>query len=274
MKTLYVSDLDGTLLCSNATLSDETRDTINRLIDQGMLFTFATARGHLTSAAVTQGLHLRLPKIIHNGALIADPATGEVLRSNFFGSDAIDLLNDLLSNGIHPIVYSFIDGVQRLSYVKDRCSPGVQRFADERKADLRMRPVNDAQALYLPDTFYFTCIDAPEKLAPLYEKYRDIHHAVFARDIYSGDHWLEIMPKAASKANACLQLKELLGCDRLVVFGDHTNDVDMFQIADESCAMENAVEQLKSIATRVIGKNDDDGVVKWLRTNFERSERA
>lgn len=274
MKTLYVSDLDGTLLRSNATLSDETRDTINRLIDRGMLFTFATARGHLTSAAVTQGLHLRLPKIVHNGALIADPTTGEVLRSNFFGSDAVALLDDLLSSDIHPIVYSFIDGVQRLSFIKDRCSPGVQRFADERRADSRMRPVDDAQSLYLPDTYYFTCIDAPEKLAPLHEKYKDAYHVVFARDIYSGDHWLEIMPKTASKANACLQLKKMLNCDRLVVFGDHTNDIDMFQIADESCAMENAVEQLKSIATRVIGKNDDDGVVQWLQTNFDGGDQT
>ena len=61
--------------------------------------------------------------------------------------------------------------------------------------------------------------------------------------------------------------KELLGCDRVVVFGDGENDMDMFQMADESYAMENAVEELKEIATDIIGSNNDDGVAKWLLQN-------
>ena len=72
------------------------------------------------------------------------------------------------------------------------------------------------------------------------------------------------MPKAASKANAIAQLKASLGCDRLVVFGDGMNDADMFAIADVSCAMGNAVDELKTMATYVIGGNNEDGVAKWL----------
>ena len=37
---------------------------------------------------------------------------------------------------------------------------------------------------------------------------------------YTGEQWLEIMPQKASKAQAALQLKQKLECDRLVVFGD------------------------------------------------------
>jgi hydroxymethylpyrimidine pyrophosphatase-like HAD family hydrolase len=59
-------------------------------------------------------------------------------------------------------------------------------------------------------------------------------------------------------------LKELLQCDRLVVFGDGKNDMDMFRIADECYAVENAVEELKEIATAVIGSNMVDGVANWL----------
>jgi len=77
------------------------------------------------------------------------------------------------------------------------------------------------------------------------------------------------MPKAASKANAIRQLKAHLGCERLVVFGDGKNDADMFEIADISCAMENAVDELKTMATYVIGSNNDDGVAKWLIANAE-----
>lgn len=42
----------------------------------------------------------------------------------------------------------------------------------------------------------------------------------------------------------------------------------MFQIADESYAVENAHEDLKKYATKVILSNDEDGVAKWLEDNF------
>ena len=57
---------------------------------------------------------------------------------------------------------------------------------------------------------------------------------------------MEIMPQKASKAQAALQLKQKLECDRLVVFGDGKNDIDMFKIADEAYAVENAVSELKA----------------------------
>ena len=76
------------------------------------------------------------------------------------------------------------------------------------------------------------------------------------------------MPEAATKSNAVIQLKELLGCDKLIVFGDGKNDLDMFEIADECYAVSNAVEALKERATAVIGSNDEDGVAKWLVQNY------
>ena len=49
MKTLYVSDLDGTLLRSDETLSTYTCDVINELVEKGMLFSYATARSYHTA---------------------------------------------------------------------------------------------------------------------------------------------------------------------------------------------------------------------------------
>ena len=67
MKTLYVSDLDGTLLRSDVSTSDYTNRTINRLARQGMLFSYATARSYSTSAKVTRGLDAHIPLIVYNG---------------------------------------------------------------------------------------------------------------------------------------------------------------------------------------------------------------
>ena len=48
---------------------------------------------------------------------------------------------------------------------------------------------------------------------------------------------------------------------KTVVFGDHHNDLDMFKMADVSIAMENAVDELKEIASHVIGSNEGESVV-------------
>ena len=269
MRTLYVTDLDGTLLRSNETTSDFTNETINTLVEQGMLFSYATARSYSTSAKVTKGLKAKIPLIVYNGALVVDNATGEILLSNFFESDAASILADLLEHGVYPIVYAFIDGVEKFSYLTSRSSKGVMEFVATRKGDRRDNPVETPEALYKGNIFYFACIDEAEKLAPLYEKYRGQLHAVYQRDIYSGDQWLELMPKAASKSNAIRQLKAHLGCDRLVVFGDGKNDVDMFELADESYAVGNAAEELKAVATAVIGSNNEDSVAKWLWENVK-----
>ena len=75
---------------------------------------------------------------------------------------------------------------------------------------------------------------------------------------------MEIIPGTVSKANAILQLKKYLGADYIVAFGDGMNDLEMFELADESYAVENAVDELKAIATEVIDSNDSDGVARWL----------
>ena len=268
MKTLYVSDLDGTLLKSDETISEYAAKTINSLTEQGMLFSYATARSYHTARKVTKGLEAKIPLIVYNGAFVLDNVTGEVMFSNFFGEEAKKILDDFIGNGLCPIVYSYIDNVEKFSFIPDKCSKGQAEFLDSRKGDIRTNVVSEMQQLYAGDIFYFTCIDDTEKLAPLYERYKDIYHCVFQKDIYSGEQWLEIMPLAASKSNAIRQLKEYLGCGRVVVFGDAINDLDMFQRADECYAVANAAPELKEIATQVIGGNNEDGVVKWLEQNF------
>jgi len=264
MKTLYATDLDGTLLRSDETLSAYTCETINKLVEQGMQFTYATARSYVTASRVTKGLTARIPLIVYNGAFVIDNATGDIMISNFFEGGIRELLDDLLQSGVYPIVYAMIGGKETFSYVDDACTQGMRQFVDSRQNDPRKRPIDSTCGLYEGDAFYITCIDEEQKLEPLYHKYMDAYHCVYQRDIYTDTQWLEIMPKAASKANAIRQLKAYLGCERLVVFGDGKNDADMFEIADVSCAMENAVDELKAIATHVIGSNNEDGVAKWL----------
>lgn len=108
-----------------------------------------------------------------------------------------------------------------------------------------------------------------KKLSPYYEKYRSCYNCVFQKDTYTDSDWLEIMPAAATKAQAAVAVKERLGCDELVAFGDNKNDLALFKAADWSYAVANAVEELKAIATAVIPSNENDGVARFLQKDFK-----
>ena len=268
MNTLYVSDLDGTLLRSNETISEYTSNIINSLIDRGMIFSYATARSLITAKKVTKGINARIPLIVYNGAFVIDNLTEDIMIANYFDDSVHNLLDDLLANKVYPIVYAYIEGKEKFSFVPELCTAGMTKFIDSRTGDVRTNAVDTINKLKSGDIFYITCIDAPEKLKPLYEKYKDIYHCVYQREIYTNEQWLEIMPLTASKSNAIKQLQSSLECEKLIVFGDGQNDIDMFLLADESYAVQNAHEDLKKYATAIIPSNDDDGVAKWLVSKF------
>lgn len=264
MATLYLSDLDGTLLRSNQRTSSFTNETINRLVADGMLFSYATARSFNTARKVTEGLDAHIPLIVYNGAFIVDNCTHELLLTNLFTQDEANvILSDLLNSGLSPIVYC-LDDKERFVYNRNRINKDTQEYVASRQGDSRDTPVESDEKLRRNGTFYFTCIDTPERLAPLYEKYRDTFTCVYSKDIYSGTQWLEIMPKTATKAHAARQLARLLGCDRIVAFGDAVNDIPLFEAADACYAVANAATELKARATAIIGCNDEDGVARWL----------
>ena len=81
--------------------------------------------------------------------------------------------------------------------------------------------------------------------------------------------WLDVHHCDASKGGAIETLKELLGLERVICFGDSDNDLSMFEAADESYAPSNAKESIKGAATAVIGHHDEEGIARFLRERFE-----
>lgn len=267
-KTLYVSDLDGTLLNSNVTVSDFTADAVNRLIENGLIFSYATARSNVTASVAANKINLKVPVVLQNGTFIFNSETNEILCSNCFKApEAKEIITDILNIGVNPLVFSTINGKQKFSYLADKICREIADFLESHKNDARDNPVGKTEDLYAGEPFYFTCIEETEKLAPLYEKFKNRFSCVYGRDIYSGYYWLEIMPPNTNKANAILKLKKMLGCDKIISFGDGVNDIEMFKISDECYAPENADGKLKPYATAIIENNNDDGVAKWLIEN-------
>lgn len=273
MRTLYVTDLDGTLLNTNDTINQYSLEVINSLVEKGMLFTYATARSYVSASVVTKGLSTKIPIIAYNGALILNPHTNEILVSVSFSKLETDKIIEVLKQyGISPLVYSYIDNNEKVSWVTSQENDGIKRYLSLRKGDQRLRPLLDDTGLYGGNIFYFTCIGDKEQLIPIYSVFSQDNRytCTLQQELYREEYWCEIMPRKATKAEAIKTLNEAWDCDRIVSFGDAINDIPMFQISDECYAVENGVEELKSIATGIIASNDDDGVAKWLIRNVPR----
>lgn len=274
MTTLFLSDLDGTLLGADQQLSARTIDVVTRFVRKGGLFSYATARSLVTAQKVTHGLPLELPAIVYNGVFTVRGEPREILHSCAFTSTEVTYLREtLIELGLSPIVYALVGGVERFSFIPEGATPGMASFLDSRSGDPRRRPVDDVTSLYEGDAFYVTCIGEGTELDPARALLAgDTRFScIYQHDIYSGAPWLEVMPAGASKAAAALRLKELLGCDRLISFGDGANDLALFAVSDECYAVENAVPELQAIATTVIGSNTADGVARWLQALMSRS---
>jgi Cof subfamily protein (haloacid dehalogenase superfamily) len=270
-KILYVTDLDGTLLNSKKKLSEFTIKTINDLVNKGMCFSYATARSLSSASIVTNGLTTNIPVIIYNGTFIVNAYTKEKLFSLYFSEEEIKTIVDILDKySIFPLVYGYINGEEKVSWIIKKENDGIRRYINSRKGDMRLRPIESKNELYCGELFYFTCIGTKNELIGIYEYLNklDIFTCTLQQELYCEEYWCEIMPKNATKGNAIVKLKEKLNCKKIISFGDAINDIPMFKISDESYAVENAVDELKKYATRIIMSNDKDGVAKWLENNY------
>ena len=273
MRTLYVSDLDGTLLTPEARLSARTTEILNALIGKGLCFSYATARSIATSAKVTEGLRASLPVVTKNGTFLVDPSTRQIVDKTIFTpEEAREILEAYHRHGLRPLVFTLLDGKDVYSYEEGHVSPGNGRFLASHAGDGRARPLPSEDGLLDGEVHYFVSIGTEAELRDAAEELGRSWRCILSRDTYTEDMWLEVMPRHATKAEGVQRLKAITGCDRVVAFGDGVNDLPMFQIADACYAMEDADKRLKSAATAVIGSNTRDGVAEWLLAHAELEE--
>ena len=271
LKTLYVTDLDGTLMRSDKSISAETVSIINELIQKGLQFTVATARSAMSVRHIVEPFDIKVPLVIRNGTALADPKTLDIIEKALFTDKQIDVLKELLpeivSCGFTSIWH---DNEMEKVFFAGEHSVGIRKYLDERKGEKGIREVNSIDDLFSGDVGYITMIDDKEKLDPIYERVKEKEgwEAVLQKDAYDEEYWLEICPENSTKAKAIVKLKEKLGMERIVVFGDSVNDIPMFKIADEAFAVENALPELKKYATGIIASNEEDGVAKFLLNGY------
>lgn len=269
---LYVSDLDGTLLDKNAQVSEYTSATLNELISNGMDFTVATARTNATVSKILSGLTLRLPVILMNGVLIYDNIKGRYIFRAVIPNDSIVKITDAMHrHGLYSFMYSVSDN-DMTAYYEKIATAAMNDFYQERKYKY-YKSFEQVNALtdVTDDVVYFSLLNTEQTLRPLYDELSEMAEikCVFYKDVYSEGLWyLEIFSASASKKNAVDFLREKYGYDKVICFGDNLNDIPLFEASDKRYAVENAHPDLKTLADKVIGSNNDNGVAKFLKDNY------
>lgn len=271
---IYVCDLDGTLLRSDATLSEFARDGLNRLLDAGVRLTVASARGTAGMRSLLDGVRLRLPVIELNGAFVSELESGRHVASSVLsGEDACAALGAILATGVDPVLSTW-DGQRDRVHFGARTNESIRWYVDEKKRyrDPRLMPCDDLLAIAgMEEVAQITTFAVEREAAELADRLRGaiggeamVHCA--ANFYLPGWAEITVQHREAEKGAAVPAL--LAACDvpdaAVIACGDHLNDLSLFAAASRCVAPGNAHPAALEAATEIVGSNDEDGIVRYM----------
>ena len=268
-KTLYISDLDGTLLNSGAALSDFSRKGLQTLCKNGMNISVATARTAATVVGILEGTGINTPAVLMNGVCIFDLNKKDYVRVNPINEKAKGEIAGTIHNcGLAGFFYE-IDGSRLRTYYESLSSPGAVDFMRERqekygKVFIKVDSFDDILSRPL---VYYSVSDTESRTRPAAQALAQAQglRTEYYKDIYKDDcFYLEICDEKTSKRTAVEFLKKQYGFEKVIGFGDNFNDLPLLEACDGFYAVENAVDIIKEKADGVIQSNNADGVVKFL----------
>ena len=257
---LVASDLDGTLVRSDSTVSPRTRDVLARVEDAGALFVMVTGRPPRWMAQVAEQTGHRGLAVCANGALLYDLHTEQVVRDfRIDGATALALVASLRSEvpGIAFAVEKGLEGFGREEAYVARWDNGEVLVAP-------VEELVDSGVVKLLARVEGTGSD--ELLARSRTVVGDLAECTHS----SPDGLVEISAAGVSKASGLAALAEQWGIPAadVVAFGDMPNDLPMLAWAGRSVAMGNAHPDVLAAADEVTATNDDDGVARVLERWF------
>lgn len=274
--TIYISDLDGTLLNSKKEVSRQSCEILNELIQKEDLhFSIATARTPATVELLLKDIEMREPIVVMNGVALYDLQKHKYVNIEYLGASiakqVIERLGDTISQGF---IYT-IEQDDLTVYYNELIGKGRINFFEERKNLQYKKFVQDKVHNY-DKIIYFVFIDKLEEIQAIYNRLSNICglDMVMYKDIYDEEAYLlEVYSDRATKAKGLERLKKMKSFDEVICFGDHLNDLSMFKLADEAYAVDNAVDQVKEEATLVIGDNESHSVATFIKEHYEKRRR-
>ena len=272
--TLFVSDMDGTLLDGNARLPSRSAELLNRAIDNGANFTVATARTAATVAPLMSGVRMKIPGIVMTGAARWDFDRQIYTDIRFHAERNVwQALDVFRHHAVTPFVYTLPETtaphVLKVFYDNDAPTEVDEKFIAQR-SNLPLKRFYISQSLTSElagrVVLFFASgyKNALQRIADVLTAKTDCAISCYD-DIYNpGCGLIEIFAAGVSKAVAIIELKKKLGLKHITVFGDNLNDIPMFEVADTSVAVGNALLEVREAANEIIGTNISESVPQYI----------
>jgi Cof subfamily protein (haloacid dehalogenase superfamily) len=250
---LIATDLDGTLLSSDGTVSDRTRAALRAAIGAGIEVVPATGRPHQWTEDIIGQLRFVDHWVFANGSVTWHQGREEVMRGWWLDADLARSLIRRLRRVV-PTVCLAVEYHRSVTYEAGFASLGIGLPTLAPTDDLLDHLGRDIQKLLVLDG---DGADAEELHRVVADLVGDE-----AVTTYSGLSFVEVGARLVTKASALRELANDLGIDRsqVVAFGDYFNDLEMLRWAGRSYAMGHASEDVLAAADEVIGFNDEDAV--------------
>jgi len=263
---LIATDLDGTLVRSDETVSDYTHAVLSRVRDAGIRIVGATGRGPRLIELVRADIPAADFLVLGGGSRVVDISEPEypvVLRDIRLDGDVLGRLLADLEREVGTLSVLVEAGDEPDARLWGDLDP-TWRWPDVMEARVRAEclagPVIKGFARH-PDHDADKLLAIARRLIP--ESVASITQA--------GLGFIEICPPGVDKATGLGVVATALGIDPgdVLVFGDMPNDLPMFAWAGYGrVAVANAHPQLAAAADEICGANDDDGVARYLDRMF------
>ncbi len=256
---LICTDLDGTLLRSDRSISQENLDAIEYFKSEGGYFTFITGRMPYFSKMVYDAVGANAPVGCVNGGGIYDYEKGEYLWLATLSDSVIELVEHVDKN---------VDGIginlntpDKVYFCRDNAATDGYR-----KATGIPNLVADYNDVDEPLAKIVFCDDNEEHILRAIELL-NAHPKADEFDFVRTERTLyEIVPKGVNKGVALPRLAAALGIkmSKVVAIGDYYNDVAMLRAAGVGIAVANAVDEVKAVADYVTVSNEEHAIARVI----------
>ncbi|MDF2612976.1 MAG: HAD-superfamily hydrolase, subfamily [Clostridia bacterium] len=257
---LLVSDLDGTLISTDTTISQRNKAAINKFISEGGQFIVATGRDIHNTLPCLEGLDSKGSCILFNGGGIYDFNKREFLTCEFLDKEKV---------------------IQDIKWILEKHENlFLLVFTKEETYIIDTHQILGLTILKERPTFKFTSINniihkewlkvifrgPAETLFQCNEYLKDSIKKDMIHTVFSDETSLEVLPFGVSKGAALKKLIKLknLQNKKVIAIGDYDNDIEMLVAADIGIATANASEGAKKSADQLTVSNDEDAIAEVI----------
>ncbi|GAA0454955.1 Cof-type HAD-IIB family hydrolase [Alkalibacillus silvisoli] len=263
-KHLIALDLDGTLLNNNKVISDQTLKTIESAKEAGHIVAIATGRPFRASKQYYQQMGLSSPIVNMNGAFTHHPkqVNWDHQHSPLPKDVAHDIVDTCYDVGVQNILAEIMDDVY-IEYENNHDITKFFQFGLDTPATFGK--IKD----HLPQDPSSVLIHPfDDRVDAIRQTLTDRHASVVDHRKWGAPfHVIEVIRSDMHKAVGVQKIAKDYDIpkDRIIAFGDEDNDFEMIEYAGVGVAMDNGIDELKSLANEITSTNHDDGVAQFLQ---------